>query len=624
VTLLVLLACSDSKSPSDTVPAADDTDVPAPDDTAIDPDPDGDGDGWPASEDCDDDNANAWPGAHEVWYDGEDWDCAGDDDYDADADGHRHEDYEGDDCDDQDPEVNPSAADPACDGLDQDCDGGDDDDQDGDGEATEACDGGDCDDEDAWIGPHMAESCDEVDRNCDGETLEEGVCGDPQDALALASLTVVGDVDGSEGAFEYFTVFSGDLDLNGHDELYTHCAWCETSDGSMGWQYYLFEGPLEGRDIPHTEVTQVAVEDGGWEQDELQYPDGGVGDFDGDGLSDLVVAAGCNMWSSGAVYLATGPASDWGTRLSLSDSAAFQWFSQEGVTGLGARVAATGDLDADGLDDFAIQGGVEGSTAVDYNLWVFLGRGTTGASTELVVGDEVAIDLPGTTTSYASTDLDGDGFVDLFVRGEDLWIVSGPDLATGDGAGINDLAWQTWTDPPDCLAVLGDWNGDGYPDWLGGDDDADDWADEGGVLHFVAGSGDTESMSLSQDATGHAYGYAEQELGGMCLPADLDGTGEDEAVVLGRSTDSDTTFAHFVVRSDLGLPEGTASFEGDLEYVLSADYTLYGRELASGDWNGDGFEDLVVPNYQWSQVDGPGGFAILPGWDIPWDDPEYW
>jgi hypothetical protein len=83
---------------------------------------DADGDGYGSIEsggdDCDDTSATAYPGATEVWYDGIDQDCAGDNDYDQDGDGVASD----TDCNDTDASTTGPVAE-TLDGLDTDCDG---------------------------------------------------------------------------------------------------------------------------------------------------------------------------------------------------------------------------------------------------------------------------------------------------------------------------------------------------------------------------------------------------------------------------------------------------------------------------------------------------------------------
>ena len=84
------------------------------------------------SEDCDDENAEVYPTAEEVWYDGVDQNCDGADDYDQDGDGYVPEIYasqsslEAGDCNDENAEVYPTAVEVWYDGVDQNCDGADD------------------------------------------------------------------------------------------------------------------------------------------------------------------------------------------------------------------------------------------------------------------------------------------------------------------------------------------------------------------------------------------------------------------------------------------------------------------------------------------------------------------
>ncbi len=136
---------------------------------------DADGDGFRAVEaggnDCDDTNAEVNPSEREVPKNGLDDDCRGGDDIDGDHDGYGDVDWGGDDCDDADPGINPGADDIPFDGIDQDCTGSDslDEDHDHDGYDSILMGGEDCDDFDSEVHPGAEEVCDGADNDCDGE-----------------------------------------------------------------------------------------------------------------------------------------------------------------------------------------------------------------------------------------------------------------------------------------------------------------------------------------------------------------------------------------------------------------------------------------------------------------------
>ena len=128
---------------------------------------DDDGDGFSIADgDCDDGNANSYPGAVEIWYDGVNQDCADEQDFDADEDGFDGD--GGEDCNDANPEINPAAAEIWYDNIDQDCAQDSDFDADQDGE-NRIPEGADCDDTDGGINSSATEVWyDGVDADCDG------------------------------------------------------------------------------------------------------------------------------------------------------------------------------------------------------------------------------------------------------------------------------------------------------------------------------------------------------------------------------------------------------------------------------------------------------------------------
>jgi len=189
---------------------------------------DADGDGWYEGDDCDDADADNFPGNPEV-CDGQDNDCngladfaGGEDDFDGDGF------MECDDCDDADPDNFPGNVE-ICDGYDNDCNGFSDfpgGESDADGDGWFECD--DCDDDDANNFPGNEEICDFQDNDCDAATDEEldldgdgftlcrGDC-DESDPLVNEGMPEI--CNGIDDDCDPLTIEDVDTDLDG----YTGC-----------------------------------------------------------------------------------------------------------------------------------------------------------------------------------------------------------------------------------------------------------------------------------------------------------------------------------------------------------------------------------------------------------------
>ncbi len=194
---------------------------------------DRDGDGVCAPEDCDDRDAEARPGARELCDDDVDQDCDGEVD-----EGCACEDADGDgscadrDCDDGDPTRRPGVDEICDDGIDQDCDGAADEgcactDSDGDG----SCDEDDCADDDPSRRPGADEICgDGADQDCDGAVDEQcPMCVDADgDAVCTERDCDDGDPERFPGAAERC---GNDIDEDCDDIADEGCEGCEDADG---------------------------------------------------------------------------------------------------------------------------------------------------------------------------------------------------------------------------------------------------------------------------------------------------------------------------------------------------------------------------------------------------------
>lgn len=491
------------------------------------------------SEDCDDTDAEANPGATETWYDGGDADCDGADDYDADADGEPSDHYGGEDCDDQDASKTDEAFDTLAIGAGPDCgtievfarlvgadeedgvgwlmDGGGDVNGDGVDDMAASSRKIPTTDEDAgytyvvqgpvltetilstavarlhdadaiWIGgvvgPH------DLDGDGYGDVAHVTVSLDLSPTLRLFAGPLVGDYENEDaaqswhldGVFGSFMAEAGDVDGDGTLDMLINTCSVEDTDRCGA---ALLSGPLMG-EVPESPITAFLTDSYGPFYSCESGVDGGF-DVNADGLSDVGIS--CESWGVGVFE---GPLSgthevlDADTLLSMT----------------GKDVVGAGDTNGDGYDDLLVWQWDPTGREQEIRGEVSLVRGplTGGEIAEVAdarwIGSEygVCIQIP-----VGPIDLDGDGFTEIALRyspdpvGRFYQEVIG--TMPGDSEGTydeRDVDWgiQNSGESSDWIfgvSVVGDLNNDGLDDLAIGSSYASVYRQRDGVIWLLGG-----------------------------------------------------------------------------------------------------------------------------------------
>jgi hypothetical protein len=289
--------------------------------------------------------------------------------------------------------------------------------------------------------------------------------------------------------------------------------------------------------------------------------------------------------------------------------------------GISAFHAAVGDFDGDGTPDLAVSDGSSNTV----NILLGNGDGSFQAPVSYPAG--------GGPVTVLAADLTGNGILDLAVANESSNTVS---ILRGNGDGTFQPA-QSFPAGTQILnwMALGDFDGDGSPDLVCANYNSP-------VVYVLLGNGDGSfqaPVSYPAGPFGSAYSVTVGDFDGdgildlavvngsseglvSILRGNGDGsfqapvsypTGDQGPVsVAVADLDRDGTADLAVVNNGSGgngnvgvlLGNGDGSFQVPTTYTVGPSP----RFLAAGDFNGDGFPDLAVPN---SNYGSPGSVSVL-------------
>jgi hypothetical protein len=519
-----------------------------------------------------------------------------------------------------------------CDGKDTDT--GSSGDADGDGFTVDV----DCDDGDASVNPGADELCDDLDNNCNDEIDEDPAdgtlyysdgdgdgYGDADVSAAFCTAPASGYVDNSDDCDDGYA-----LSLPGGTEL------CDGADndcdgtidnGTDDIQTFYADSDTDGYGDPDTTIEACAAPSGyvsDWKDCDdtnaalnpttVWYPDG-----DGDGYGDdagtlyvgceapvryTVDGGDCNDADSGAYPGATEVCNG------ADDDCDGALPTDEEDVDLDGSFTCEGDCD-DG--DSAIYVGAEEvcddgidnncSGAVDEQCPTVLGSSTT----DVQVTGQSTYDY--FAQGLASGDIDGDGDDDLIIGsyGSDLtsgtsyagqvFIFEGP-MSSGTSLSYSDAdVTISGTTSSDYFGFRVesdmDLDGDGYDDIIATAYGNDDNGSSSGASYVFYGPV-TDMTASGSDAV--IYGINSSDYLGY-LPfetGDYDGDGDDDVVTTAYYWDLGTSYS----LGRIGIfsePEGEyTQSEADVSIIGITSYSYVGYSLElGGDANGDGTDDLV-------------------------------
>ena len=358
-----------------------------------------------------------------------------------------------------------------------------------------------------------------------------------------------------------------------------------------------------------------------------------AGDVNGDGRVDLVIGAShadpAGRNGAGTAHVIYGR-DEWAASADAADLVAFSVIGATRGDYLGMSVAGVGDVNGDGYDDVLIGGA--GATASDPNESYLIYGNDTVRTREVDVGSLNGMDglrlptpasLPGAGEVASGVgDLDGDGSPD-FALSDPFARVAGNTFAGivhvhyGPDASFTFVGDAAYTYAGADVAGLGDINGDGFDDLaISVSNGALDGIARHGVVHVIYGGEDRLSGVISasdldgvngvtvrggigNDRVGYSISAAGDVNGDLIDDFFLEGVGTSE-------TGEGITTAYVVYgnRDGFGDEIDVRDLDGSNGFAITGTGNRSAvRVTGGGDFNGDGYDDVIVTDFR-SYVDG--------------------
>jgi hypothetical protein len=392
---------------------------------------------------------------------------------------------------------------------------------------------------------------------------------------------------------DVLTLRSRDRDLLRYAELHARDAGGQILPATMSWRSVVVSLAIDDRDARYPIVVDPLLSAPSWtaEADQVDAQMGSAvstaGDVNGDGYADVIVGAegfDGGETDEGRVFVFHGGLDGLGAVAAWTAES-----DQEAVVSasrFGAAVSTAGDVDGDGYDD-VIVGALNFTNEQDGEGRVFVYHGSD-SGLEAVAAWTTEVDQDWAEFGWsvaAAGDVNGDDFDDVIVSARNFGngqLYEGRALVFhGSDTGLEALA--AWTAESNqaqghfgqSVAGAGDVDADGFDDVIVIEEEGAQ-----GVYVYHGSAGGLEALPRWTGAAGGS-GWSVSTAGDVNGDgfADIIGAGADGAFVHHGSADGLEDVAAWTARSEHGG-------------------IFFGRSVSTaGDVNGDGFDDVVVGEY---------------------------